>query len=214
MRRGVRAPFVVTVAVATTGIACSDPGPINPPNVADSQPADTTPSYADTGSPWYDVNENDVDANPAECPSTDPGIGARQTCTAPLSVQCSYPDLCPSHPGPYASNVYACKDDGTGPHWTLISDAYTPVCPKLQPADGDPCPCTIHMAYTACNYGNCEDMTMIYAACKGIDTFDPVWHVKSITCNPPEPDTGFIDVTDDATSDAIVIDASDASLDE
>ena len=213
MRRGVRAPFVVTVAVtASSVIACSSQD-----GAAANASTDSAIAETETDAPTPETEtETDADANPPECPATDPGIGARQSCTAPLSVQCTYPDLCPSHPGPVAWNVYVCKDDGTGPHWILISDAYTPACPKLQPADGDPCPCTIHMAYTACNYGTCEDMTMIYAACKGDDTFDPVWHVKSITCNPPEPDVGFIDVTDDATttetSDAS--DDGDAGLDE
>ena len=201
MRRGVRAPFVVTIAVGAMG--CSTSGPLNPPIVDSGVPADTFESLPDT------TPDAETDANPPECPTTDPGIGARQACTAPLSVQCTYPDLCPSHPGPYAWNVYVCKDDGTGAHWTLISGEYTPACPKLQPADGDPCPCTVHMGYTACNYGTCEDMTMIYAACKGVDTFDPVWHVKSIACNPPEPDAGFLDVTDD-TADGDAGDAPEA----
>ena len=220
MRRRCRAPFVVTATVVGASVvgcsSASTSGAPNPPAAdatIDSQTnADTIDEQTDL-TPEGDAGDA-MEANPPECPTDDPGIGARKSCDADASVRCTYPDLCPSHPGPYAWNVYACIDDGTGKHWTLVSDPYTPVCPKVQPNDGDPCPCTIHMAYAACNYGNCEDLTMVYAACKGDDTFDPIWHVTPITCNPPEPDAGFIDVTDDTAIDAAIDAAIEDSIDD
>ncbi len=199
MRR-LRSPFVVTAAVVASGVvACGDDArpPIANPPVADAE----RDSEVDA------VTEPDVDAgaeaNPSICPSADPGIGVRQTCGADPSIRCAYPDLCPSHPAGDDTNVYACKDDGTGMHWTLVSDPYTPPCPPEAPEDGAPCPCTVHLAYVACNYGVCtaEGATILYAACKGVDRFDPIWHVKPITCNPPEPDAGTLDAGD-ATAEA------------
>ena len=212
MRRGVRAPFVVTAAI-TTLAGCGSNDDRRCPTGADCAegPVDSAIAPPDT------QLTADVDARSPECPPTDPGIGARQSCTAPIEVTCTYPDLCPTHPSAYATNDYVCKDDGTGKHWTLISPAYVPPCPTTAPSDGDPCPCTVHLGYAACNYGVCTDegVGITYAACKGVDTFDPVWHVKSIACNPPEPDAGFLDVTDDATtSETDAGDDGDAALDE
>src|SRR5438552_15423249 len=158
MRRRVRTPFVVTAAVAASALAaCTQEQTIgNPPCLGaktcleDSSPPDIAP----LDSHRFDAidSESDAGTNPADCPADDPGFGARKSCDAALSVQCTYPDLCPSHPDASATNVYICKDDGTGKHWTLVSDEYTPACPTTQPIDGDPCPCTIHMAFTARTY--------------------------------------------------------------
>lgn len=205
-----RAPFVVTAALAaSSATACANTqSTINPPPVtSDSEITDaaTNETSGDLDAPEgaADVSADAAEANPALCPSDDPGFGARKPCDAPIGVRCAYPDLCPTKPKSTDTNLYICHDDGTGKHWTLSSDPYTPPCPASQPKDGDPCPCTIHMAYAACNYGLCESMTRIYAACKGVDTFDPVWHVASIACNPPEPDGGLdADAATDATSDA------------
>lgn len=196
-RSRLRSPFVITATIASAMVACGPSSTtLNPPGIpADSSLGDGEASAPDVAPDVIvadvtpDVSaEVIVDAQPAACPHDDPGIGARKPCDAPESVRCSYDDLCPSRPKSTDRNVYVCHDDGTGAHWALVSLAYTPDCPTVAPHDGDPCPCTIHMAYIACNYGLCEDMTRTYAACKGVDTFDPVWHVSTIACNPPEPD--------------------------
>ena len=202
--RPLRAPFVVTAAVVAASVGCDtsapptsarpdaltiDDGVFSFDAVSDDGPTvDATIDAADTV---------DATINPPECPATDPGIGAiHKPCTAATSVRCSYEDLCPQHPADQTQNVYACHDDGTGDHWTLVSKDYVPSCPTDLPKTGDPCPCTIHMGFVACNYGLCEDLSRTYAACKGLDTFDTTWSVTPITCNPPEPDGGFGDATD------------------
>jgi hypothetical protein len=204
MKPRLRAPFVATVAVmATMNAACGDKetATYNPPFDSGAAPDVEGPDTIDA-SVRPDATQ-DVDAvtdardaivNPAECPKTDPGFGAiHKPCTAGASVRCAYEDLCPQRPAGQTENVYACHDDGTGDHWTLVSKDYVPSCPATEPKPGDACPCTIHMAFVACNYGVCEDFTRTYAACKGIDTFDQEWKVTPIACNPPEPDGGFAD---------------------
>ncbi len=212
--RTLRAPFVVTAAVmVSVASACSSGGHENgtdnpPPPDAE---LDTFDAGFDLGRIEASSDVTTADAqdgrdatlNPPECPATDPGIGAiHKPCTAPASVRCSYEDLCPQHPVDQTQNVYICHDDGTGDHWTLASKEYVPSCPTAEPKTGDPCPCTIHMAFVACNYGLCEDFTRTYAACKGVDTFDLEWKVTPIACNPPEVDGG---------GDADASDAPDAS---
>jgi hypothetical protein len=205
--RALRPSFVVTVAAIGLVPACSDVGDAAPASedtgsaLDAAETADTT-SAADATNDVADADAHEADVadaivNPAQCPASDPGIGAaRKKCAAPPSVKCTYPDLCPQHPAATPYNEYICFDDGTGGHWTLSSTDYVPACPTDQPKDGDPCPCTIHMGYVACNYGACEDLSRTYAACKGIDTFDPTWHVTGIACNPPELDAA---VDGDAT---------------
>jgi len=191
MRRSLRAPFVVTAVLAAS--ACGD----DASHVLPNPPGNDAGPYDAGGDPYADAFGDGYDP----CPSADPGFGAPKPCTAPPGLVCSYLDLCPQHPATSPTNDYACKTDGTGTHWTLVSDPYVPDCPATQPKDGDPCPCSVHYGYDACNYGSCEAMTMIYAACKGVDTFDPVWHVKPITCNPPEPDAS-LDVGDADAAEA------------
>jgi hypothetical protein len=206
MSSSLRAPFVVTLAVAGLTASCSGGGEdrvvYNPPGTPASDSANGADGETYDDGTKFDLGVDatgdttrdggDAIVNPAECPATDPGLGANhKPCTAPASVRCSYEDLCPQHLVDQTQNVYACHDDGTGDHWTLVSKDYVPSCPATEPKTGDPCPCTIHMGFVACNYGACEDLTRTYAACKGIDTFETEWKVTSIACNPPEPDGGL-----------------------
>ncbi|GAC1541414.1 MAG: hypothetical protein NVS3B10_05970 [Polyangiales bacterium] len=193
-----RAPFVVTALASFAAAGChvSDAS-VDRPDADDARASEVTGDAG--GEPLADGPSDAPPTNPAECPADDPGFGGHKPCAVPESVRCAYVDACPTHPVTAPYDVYACHDDGTGARWTLVSDPYTPPCPIAQPNDGDPCPCSVHMAYLACNYGACEAMSRIYAACKGVDSFDRVWHVGPIACNPPEADAGH--------------DASDAALD-
>ena len=207
VRRARRAPFVVTALAGLAATGCHstdvevDADVENGRGDPDGDRVDETADAAlETA---LDMSDADARVEPAECPAENPGFGARKRCAAAASVRCAYVDGCPSHPAASTTDVYACHDDGTGARWTLVSDPYVPSCPKLQPNDGDPCPCSVHMAYLACNYGACESPALIYAACKGVDTFDRVWHVGAIPCNPPEIDSGGRDaLTDVADGDS------------
>jgi len=198
VRARLRAPFVVTLAAVTS--ACASRGSsiaTDTGTLADSSDA----SFADRLDDATRADSTDAfDARPPECPAEDPGFGPiDKVCTAASTVRCEYPDLCPQHPASTPNNVYACTDHGSGYFfWTLVSPDYLPDCPADPPKDGDPCACSIHLGYASCNWGSCELFTAQIGSCRGVDTFDRVWHVAPLTCNPPEPDASFdvVDATD------------------
>jgi hypothetical protein len=208
MRRALRSPFVITLAALSA--ACSGSSSDAPTNDADATTQDDTneppvdadvhTSIADALSDAGDVDahhdarpEVDAPINPPECPPTDPGFGAKiKPCSAPSTVTCSYVDDCDLRPAdagpPY--NVYLCHDTGSGAHWTLVGD-YTPDCPAIAPAVGDPCPCSPHMLYVACLFGTCEALNRVFYDCQTADEFQTTWKSTPVSCNPPEPDGGL-----------------------
>lgn len=202
-----RAPFVVTLSALGALSACSssdadaaaaDVGSQSDTAIATS-PDDTM--VVDTRDAAGDARDADAteasDAaldNPIGCPADDPGFGPfHQPCSIKDTIRCRYRDDCPQRPADagVALNVYSCNDDGSGPHWTLVSPAYTPDCPVVEPVAGSACPCSPHMQYVACLYGTCEGLDSSYANCEGPEALEHAWRVTPSSCNPPEPDGGL-----------------------
>jgi len=208
MRRTLRPPFVVTIAVASASLACSstkETSAVSDSAVPAQDGSDTgvvvdtarDTAIADDG-PWV---------QPKSCPVEDPGFGAfNKPCTASPDDRCKYPDLCPAHPVGSDENIYACQDNGSGDRvWTLVSTAYTAPCPKTVPEEGSPCPCAIHLSPEPCGFGDCET-ARILGLCGTLDGIEKEWTIVPIGCNPPEPDASFDgdagpDASDDGDAD-------------
>ena len=200
-----RAPFVVTLSALGALSACSSSDADVPPadvgvdafdaSARDDSSVDTTSAEAAPGDTRAAADAIDTALdNPAGCPADDPGFGPfHQACTIKDTSRCRYRDDCPQRPADagVALNVYACNDDGSGKHWTLVSPAYAPDCPTIEPVAGSPCPCSPHMQYIACLYGTCEGLDSSYANCEGPEALEHAWRVTPSSCNPPEPDGGF-----------------------
>lgn len=208
MRRALRSPHVVTLAIGALAGACGsgsseasttsndaaprDDSSLSPTDASDLDDGDAAPGPdmrggADGG------DAEDAQPNPPECPATDPGFGVKfKPCSVPTSIVCSYPDACdlrPADAGP-PFNVYVCHDPGSGGRWTLVDD-YTPDCPSSKPGDGDACPCSPHMLYVACLYGTCQGFDRVVYDCQTADDNLTTWKSTPVGCNPPEPDGGL-----------------------
>ena len=191
-----RTPFVMTFALASLGslgTACSSKGADSSSNADTGFDANIDTGVEDT-TPLLPPDTHFDTKNPAECPIDDPGFGAKEKpCAVDPKIVCSYIDHCPLRPSDAGApfNVYLCHDSGSGAKWTLVSDDYAPDCPTLKPKDGDDCPCSPHMLYTACLYGTCEGVDRVFVDCQTADSYEKTWKTTPVSCNPPEPDGGL-----------------------
>ena len=185
-KKPLRASFVVTLAVAATGVplvACGlDRG--NPiygtdgggptgtgTNIPEPPPEPTTePFPSPPPGPSLD------------CPGQEPA--ANSPCYANPGTSCSFVDGCESRPSDvFSEKTFACLNGV----WTQTSKHYAATCPVGPPTPGDSCAACAPDLPAQCTYGDDSGCSASVAVC---DPKTLTWNVAISTCNPPAPDAG------------------------
>lgn len=171
--RSLRASFVVTFAAALGGCGGTVGGEPNAPDAG----TDAKPEPPGDGS---------TEVQPAGCPGAAPTYGEACPSSA-VSLSCAYDAFCCGNR--IGDQIWTCD----GAVWQLTQSPGTcnpppPMCPELPPADGSPCASECGLT-PSCGWGDCYGSPTTVGSCSG-----GVWHVSSVSCNPPPPvDAGAAD---------------------
>lgn len=165
-RKGLRRPFVTTVAAAAaatasaTVFACGG-------EIATFGEGEGTEQTPTTSTP----TPTNPDGGPRSeaCPATRPADGS--ACTT--AQRCTYGDC-----GGSPTSEATCEN-GRWTSYEVSCNPPPPVCPEARPVDGAGC----DVAETqTCSYDDCYGTPSTQARC-----LDGVWQVQRMSCNPPPP---------------------------
>ena len=204
-KKPLRAAFVVTVALATSGcdseVSCDDPNVACNPPIVDC-PA-VIPNGGDSCDPevgscgYLDDCGSEVTAScddgswsvdigscnpppPGECPAEAPAAGA--PCD-PEVGSCSYADECGQ------SFTVSCNGSSWEIDEPIASCNPPPPCPDILPAEGDPCELSPGGTPVGCQYDieTACGPAVASADCVAVEEQGLVWQVTAPPCTPPEP---------------------------